>query len=199
MKCTPLLSMDHIVILRALGLLQVVARHVARDDGGASSDAKTLLGFFREFADRSHHAKEESFLFPRLMKAGMPVEGGPLGVMLFEHDQGRALVANMSESLDRGDGPAFQRYAEGYSQLLVEHIEKEDKVLFVMTESALTEQDDADLVSDFNAIEVKSGSRISGKGLDAFIRLFPESSPIIMTPDVFPAFAEDPQAFLAGK
>lgn len=152
--------MDHIVILRALGLLQVVARHVARDDVEACADAKVLLGFFREFADRSHHAKEESFLFPRLMKAGMPVDGGPLGVMLFEHDQGRTIVAHMFETLERGDGPAFQRYAEGYSELLVGHIDKEDKVLFVMTESTLTEQDDADLVSDFNAIEVKSGAEV---------------------------------------
>jgi hemerythrin-like domain-containing protein len=157
MKCTTQLSTDHRIILRALGLLQAVARHVAGNDADARADARSLLAFFREFADHCHHTKEESFLFPRLMKAGVPVEGGPLGVMLSEHDQGRTLIANMAEALDRQDGANFELYAQHYAYLLTGHIEKEDHVLFMLADCALTEVDDTDLVNDFDALNVRMG------------------------------------------
>ncbi|NVO00201.1 MAG: ATP-binding protein [Geobacteraceae bacterium] len=47
------------------------------------------------------------------------------------------------------------------------------------------------------AIEVKSGRRKSAKGLDAFVKQFPEGIPIIVTPDKFPSFSEKPNEFLA--
>mgnify|MGYP000753666721 CR=1 FL=1 len=42
------------------------------------------VDFFRMFADRCHHAKEENHLFPAMEAKGMPREGGPTGVMLYE-------------------------------------------------------------------------------------------------------------------
>ncbi|NTV51150.1 MAG: ATP-binding protein [Geobacteraceae bacterium] len=47
------------------------------------------------------------------------------------------------------------------------------------------------------AIEVKSGRRKSAKGLESFIKQFPDAIPIIITPDNFPLFSEDPRKFLA--
>lgn len=48
------------------------------------------------------------------------------------------------------------------------------------------------------AIEVKSGRKKSAKGLDAFMKHFPQASPVILTPDNFPKLSEDPKTFLAG-
>lgn len=50
-----------------------------------------IIDFIRNYADKYHHAKEETILFVKLEKAGFPIEGGPVGVMLEEHDQGRNL------------------------------------------------------------------------------------------------------------
>ena len=47
------------------------------------------------------------------------------------------------------------------------------------------------------AIEVKSGRKKSAKGLEAFMKHFPEARPVILTPDNFPALSKDPQKFLA--
>jgi len=47
------------------------------------------------------------------------------------------------------------------------------------------------------AVEVKSGRKKSAKGLDAFMKYFPEAIPVIMTPDNFPVLAKDPLRFLA--
>jgi hemerythrin-like domain-containing protein len=40
------------------------------------------------YADRQHHVKEEDLLFLELEKKGMPRDGGPVGVMLMEHQFG---------------------------------------------------------------------------------------------------------------
>ena len=46
------------------------------------------------------------------------------------------------------------------------------------------------------AIEVKSGRQKSSKGLDAFIERFPSAKPVIISPDSFSAFSENPLTFL---
>ncbi|HSN79174.1 MAG TPA: ATP-binding protein [Rhodoferax sp.] len=48
------------------------------------------------------------------------------------------------------------------------------------------------------AIEVKSGRKKSAKGLEAFAKHFPEARPVILTPDNFARFSEDPKKFLAA-
>lgn len=48
------------------------------------------------------------------------------------------------------------------------------------------------------AIEVKSGRRKSAKGLAAFAKKFPEASSVILTPDNFPEFSDNPRKFLAA-
>ncbi len=48
------------------------------------------------------------------------------------------------------------------------------------------------------ALEVKSGRKRSAKGLEAFMKHFPEASPLIVTPDNFPVLCEDPNKFLAA-
>lgn len=47
------------------------------------------------------------------------------------------------------------------------------------------------------AIEVKSGRKKSAKGLEAFMRHFPQACPVILTPDNFAKLSEDPKKFLA--
>ena len=49
-----------------------------------------------------------------------------------------------------------------------------------------------------SAIEVKSGRKKSSKGLELFINHFPDAHPVIVTPENFPALAEDPKQFLAA-
>lgn len=48
------------------------------------------------------------------------------------------------------------------------------------------------------AIEVKSGRRKSAKGLEAFMKHFPDACPVILTTDNFSLFSEDPRKFLAA-
>ena len=48
------------------------------------------------------------------------------------------------------------------------------------------------------AIEVKSGRKKSAKGLDTFLKHFPDASPVIVTPENFAALSIAPAEFLAN-
>lgn len=150
------LMREHEAILFSLGILQKMADEARSDDSrpGAAwntKDAGELVSFLKEFADGCHHGKEEGILFPAMEKAGILNEGGPIGVMLREHELGRERIRGMKAALERAgtrdsitsDGAAreaFAREASGYIELLRQHIEKENEILFPMGEKALSAQ-----------------------------------------------------------
>ena len=153
MKTTNQLSEDHRAILRGLEILKAAAANWRRDPLEPDDDCRALLDFLKTFADRCHHGKEEKVLFPKLMQAGIPVNGGPLGVMLYEHDQGRELIRNMDHALQSKDPDDFAFYANRYARLLADHIAKEDNILFAKAEDVLTNEDDEELLRRFDEIE----------------------------------------------
>ncbi len=93
------------------------------------------IDFLLEFGDKIHNTKEEKFLFPLMGQKGMPVEGGPIGVMLMEHDAERKLLQQMMAELPNlveattADRQKFA--AKGFEYLVIraEHIWKENDVL----------------------------------------------------------------------
>ena len=121
--------------------------------------AAQAVDVIRTFADKCHHGKEENHLFVTLVDKGMPKEGGPVGQMLDEHEQGRAFVKGMTESISKaaaGDAEAlrsFSQNARGYVILLRAHIKKEDGVLFPMADRRLSEDDQAQLMQAFEVVE----------------------------------------------
>ena len=72
MKPTEILSNEHRVIEQVLAALEAIvrdAKSAARLDEPSARDA---VAFFRNFADRCHHGKEEVHLFPALEAKGFP-------------------------------------------------------------------------------------------------------------------------------
>ena len=94
---TELLRHDHEAITKMLDAAEVVAQRLDKGEPVREEVLQNLLEFFRLFADKCHHGKEEELLFPLLEKKGVPVNGGPIGVMLNEHEQGRALIKEMAD------------------------------------------------------------------------------------------------------
>ena len=128
---------EHEAVRLTLKLLKKIGQPI--DETGQINYAEhieLLLEFFNTFVDRCHHGKEESLLFPALEKVGVSRDGGPVGVMLKEHQQGRELVAKMKNELylyKKGDNDAaakFKKYADDYVALLKLHIDKENNVLY---------------------------------------------------------------------
>jgi hemerythrin-like domain-containing protein len=98
-------------------------------------------------------------LFPALEKAGVARDGGPIGVMLEEHEQGRQLVAKLKESVgccaagDKTAAVSVQHTIDDYVALLTRHIDKENNVLFQMADAKLNAHQDAELFEAFERLE----------------------------------------------
>ncbi len=159
MLATEVLRKEHDAILKMLEAAEEIATRLERKQEALPQHLGDLLEFFRLFADQCHHGKEEELLFPLLEKKGLPRQGGPIGVMLYEHDHGRALIAEMREAAEAfaaGNSEAGARWAHAarrYIALLREHIHKENEILFRMAEQMLSETEQAELARQFDRVE----------------------------------------------
>ena len=120
-----------------------------------------LLEFFKVFVDKCHHGKEEELLFPALENIGVSNKGGPIEVLHHEHQKGREYVQTMNAALDqytKGERSVvneFVKSAKGYINLLNQHIDKENSVLFPLAEKHLSEQAQEKLWEGFEMIETQ--------------------------------------------
>lgn len=159
MYATQDLRDEHESIRIALAIIDSLANDVEAGKGVEYNDAEDLLEFLKTFADRCHHGKEEDLLFPALETAGVPNDGGPIGVMLAEHTLGRGYIRAMGEALadmrqnELLSAAAYAAAAHGYVRLLRDHIEKENNILFTMAERLLSSEIHEQLADGFERIE----------------------------------------------
>jgi hemerythrin-like domain-containing protein len=153
MSAIETLMEEHRIIESGLDALERFAQ--AAGSGPVAEEAATLadfVTFIREFADAHHHGKEEDLLFVAMVDAGFPREGGPIAVMLHEHDLGRAYVgrldavASNDAAWDAADRGEVLEAALGFVALLRGHIHKEDNVLYMMARQHL----DADAMASLD-------------------------------------------------
>ena len=147
MTATTSLRSEHERILSVIACLRAACTAAQNEDRFDMDTFRQGVDFIRNYADGWHHAKEEVHLFPALEMAGMPRDGGPLGVMLQEHVVGRTYVRAIADSLDAvaaGDAAAQGTAVENalaYASLLEAHIAKEDGILFEMADRMLSEDE----------------------------------------------------------
>ncbi len=147
MTATKALRSEHETILSVIACLRAACTAARTEDRFDMESFRQAVDFIRNYADAWHHAKEEVHLFPALAMAGMPSDGGPIAVMLNEHEVGRGYVGAISASLDAvaaGDAGARGTAVENalaYAALLEAHIAKEDGILFEMADRMLPEDE----------------------------------------------------------
>lgn len=94
--------------------------------------------FIREYADGTHHKKEEDILFKEmLLRLGKIAENLVKNGMLVEHDLARLYVMELEKALDtyKDDKTSLNKLsiisnAMSYVNLLRRHIAKENEVVF---------------------------------------------------------------------
>lgn len=130
------LRAEHALIERVVGSLQTWAAARVRGDAEAA-EAAEFLRFFRLYAGRYHHAREEDVLVPALVRdTEAPRERGPIAAVLHDH-------AAMKECLDALEGalggqPArVAELAARYGEALLHHIDAENSVFFPESEARL--------------------------------------------------------------
>lgn len=142
-------------------LLALVEREVRDIEAGKKPDGRFLdqaVDFFRSYADRCHHGKEEDILFRELEKKPLSApQRQVLAELVAEHVQGRALVRAISEANQAVARCENAAPAEILLPLLKQliafypvHIDKEDKGFFhpVMEHFSRAEMDA--MLAEFN-------------------------------------------------
>jgi hemerythrin-like domain-containing protein len=154
---TGLLKQEHEVVLVVVAAMEREVDDIRRTDTVDAARVADMVDFTRNFTDGCHHAKEEDVLFP-LMEQTQTAAGGPVSVMLSEHDAGRAYVRGIVAALPDVETSAAARAQvsdslAGYAYLLRLHINKENAVLFPMADKILSDDDQAYLACEFERIE----------------------------------------------
>jgi hemerythrin-like domain-containing protein len=150
---------EHRIIEIVISALEEMAERADQSGELDISDARDAVDFIKNFADKCHHGKEEERLFPAAAERGIPKERGPIGMMLHEHEIGRQHVRNMLAAIDKIDAgdngavDAFIEEARGYALLLRSHIHKEDNILFPMAQQVLSDDDQKQLLDEFEKVE----------------------------------------------
>jgi len=145
---------EHEMIERAM---EVLKTNLEKVSSGQYDKVQTgrAIDFLLEFGDKIHNIKEEKFLFPRMGERGAPIEGGPIGVMLMEHDLERELLVKMQMSLSSlntasdDEKATFVKEGMDYLAVRAEHIWKENDILYNLARQILKEDDFAYLLEEF--------------------------------------------------
>lgn len=156
-----ILSEEHKNILFMLDVLKEKAIGLQGESPASTAELSKLVDFLRHYADTYHHGKEEDILFPKYAEAGVPKDPGPIGVMLQEHVLGRNHIKTMLEAIDemnsgtenKASKVKFIQHAQGYYELLRNHIHKEDNILYPMGDSHLSDNDQSSVSEKFEAFE----------------------------------------------
>ncbi|BDG06261.1 hemerythrin domain-containing protein [Anaeromyxobacter oryzae] len=160
---------EHRTIERVLDALVGFADETVRKGTTEKEELSRFVTFLREYADASHHAKEEGVLFPSMIAHGFPAQGGPVAVMLHEHDDGRALVSVLATRAGQdgewtaGDRRDVAEHARAFSDLLRGHIHKEDAILYPMAVQRLPEdalEDVSARCGELDAQKAAAGERL---------------------------------------
>ncbi|HWR15916.1 MAG TPA: hemerythrin domain-containing protein [Terriglobales bacterium] len=156
---TQILRDEHDVILRGLEILESYAEKMKDGENASPDSLEKLIEFFRLYADKTHHGKEEALLFPAMVARGFSYESGPIHCMISDHEQNRVLTRQMVEAIAAmrsGVQSANMRFAEAaerYVNGLREHIQKENLVLFNMAEQVLPPAEEPEMMAKFEHVD----------------------------------------------
>jgi hemerythrin-like domain-containing protein len=147
---------EHRTIEQAVGLLEKALEKVGSKGRLSRGLLESIVDFFRMYADRTHHGKEEDILFKRL--AEKPVSEEHRTIMdglKKDHVRGRELVKQIDDTIEaytRDDADSIKVITGAIKSLLElypRHIEKEDKHFFYPAMDYFTTEERGEMLREF--------------------------------------------------
>ena len=149
---------EHRGIALMLNIMGKVAKRLRRGERVEKEHLNKIVEFLMNFADKCHHGKEEGILFPELFKNASNQK--MINDLLGEHQAGRDYIRGIADSAARyepgnPDAVHIAVNAEGYARLLIEHIKKENTILFPIADQELSEQTLKEMEGRFKKLELE--------------------------------------------
>ena len=119
------------------------------------------MDFGRNYVDSHHHKKEEDILFKVMIdKLGEPISHVIKDGMLFDHNVGRMFLMNLDYAIsdykmEQSDDNKLKIISNAYSyaDMMENHIDKENEVLYPFAENNLSLDDQEDVNIKVNNYE----------------------------------------------
>jgi uncharacterized protein len=156
-----LLLDDHETTERVLAAFEQL---LARNEPLVPTLVAKVRDYFVHYVDQCHNMKEEKHLFPLIESRGVPRRGGPLAVMLHEHEESRSILARLEPLLAAAASGDLSRTSDlratftEYATLLKGHFWKENDILYPMALRVMQPGDGAAVVSGIEKIEEAQGT-----------------------------------------
>ncbi len=143
---------EHVLIKRLLALIPEVVLQLDLSSAEGRKLITDGVDFIRSYADRFHHGKEEEILFKYFDEKSEIIQA-----MHSDHETGRSHVRAIREALEKGDGQTVCTHLTAYRELLQEHINKENEILFPWMDRSLSAADKDALARQFATTEEAMG------------------------------------------
>jgi len=147
---------EHRLIERMITLLAAALDTIKKTNAVNAGFISTGVDFFRTYADRTHHGKEEEIFFRELAMKELSAEHRKMMERLIqEHIWARQAVAKLAAANARhagGDREALKDMMDELDKLVTfypMHIEKEDKDFFLPVMKYFSSQEQNALLDEF--------------------------------------------------
>jgi len=146
---------EHRLIERMVALLNEELNKISEGGNADSRFIETAVDFFRTYADRTHHGKEEDILFRELAKKQLsPEHKVIMDRLVADHIFGRKMVGSLSGARERyvqGNAEALKDIIAGIKELVKlypRHIDTEDKQFFYPVLEYFTEAEEDKMLDE---------------------------------------------------
>ena len=150
------LMREHRLIERMVGLMRQELDRISQEHQLDAVFINAATDFFRTYADRTHHGKEEDILFRDLTGKELSQEHRKImQELLNEHALARKTVGrlvNAKEEYVQGNIGSLEEIVDSMRELVKlypAHIEKEDKHFFYPCMEYFSKQEQGDMLQEF--------------------------------------------------
>jgi uncharacterized protein len=144
-------------------VLEAIERALSEAEGPSPVILREAMEYLVDYVEACHNRKEADHLFPLIERRGVPRTGGPLAVMLAEHEQSRQLLSELTRLADKylsGEreslGPLRTTFGQ-YASLLKDHYWKENDILYPMARRVMSDSDADAIMAGIDATEAAVG------------------------------------------
>jgi len=143
---------EHVLIKRWLVLIPKVIENIDLETEEGIEIINKGISFIRNYADKYHHAKEEDETF-KYFNENLDI----FKVIRNDHIKVRDHVKAMIRAIENKDRNSLAEHLRAYSEILPEHIKKEDEILYPWMDRNLSMKQVGQLLSKFNEIDEEYG------------------------------------------
>ena len=161
MNITQALIDEHVLILKGLGFLRIARDKIEQNQHPHKLFFQKAVPFFRNYADKYHHYKEEFLMFGFLAQKKEGQLDLEIGSLRHQHEIGRQFLTRLEKSIngyEMKNEIAITSLLENlasFISVLSRHIYREDNLFFPMVEQELSVDEKTTLLKQFEIEEKK--------------------------------------------